>query len=381
MQLNMAVIRGTQKWDAPILERFPMNERDARTNLEAFITKGLRKYEKERSRADLAGSTSMLSAHLRVGTLSPYELYWKTADSALSTAEKKTFSRRLFWRDLAYFQLRCFPNMRHVSIREHYEKTEWVSGDEEKQRVDAWKWGKTGYPIVDAAMRELYTTGWMTQSVRMVAATFLVEYLRVSWVKGCEWFHYTLVDADSAINAMMWQNAGRSGVDQWNFIMSPENASQDATGAYTRRWVPELAGLPNKVLHKPWQAPKDALVRAGIVLGKTYPNRVVSNLKMERKRSVDSVLKMRRASQCANNERGYDVITLPNGEVTVVFTIKEYRIDKRGVLIDASFAKKGHVNNKPKQTSAPPMRVNPAPKRVHPRRRRVQSAYMQADEI
>lgn len=126
----------------------------------------------------------------------------------------KTFSRRLFWRDLSYYQLYCFPNMRYQCIRSHYEDMEWVGGEEEKHLLQAWKWGKTGFPIVDAAMRELYQTGWMTQSVRMVVASFLVEYLRVSWTKGCEWFHYTLVDADPAINAMMWQNAGKSGIDQ-----------------------------------------------------------------------------------------------------------------------------------------------------------------------
>jgi len=88
-------------------------------------------------------------------------------------------------------------------------------------------------------MRELWKTGWMTQSVRMVVASFLVEYLRVNWVRGAKWFHYTLVDADSAINSMMWQNAGRSGIDQWNFIMSPA-----ASGEYTKKWCPELSKLP-----------------------------------------------------------------------------------------------------------------------------------------
>jgi deoxyribodipyrimidine photolyase len=93
--------------------------------------------------------------------------------------------------------------MRDKSIRLHYEDTEWCSKEEEEKRFNAWKKGQTGYPLVDAGMRELYKTGWMTQSVRMIVASFLVEYLRVNWVKGCEWFHYTLVDADSAINPMM----------------------------------------------------------------------------------------------------------------------------------------------------------------------------------
>lgn len=212
--LDMAHIAGSQKWDEPIQERFHMNEQSAIDAIESFLRTGLKKYEQERSRADKKGASACISHHLRIGTLSPNQLYWRTEDAGLPYDTVKTFSRRLFWRDLAYYQLACFPDMRYKCIRSHYENMEWVTGAEEKRRLDAWKKGETGYPIVDAAMRELYKTGWMTQSVRMVVASFLVEYLRVNWTKGCEWFHYTLVDADSAINPMMWQNAGKSGIDQ-----------------------------------------------------------------------------------------------------------------------------------------------------------------------
>ena len=160
-----------------------MIEADAQELLITFMNEkpGLKQYESQRSRADLEGATSRLSAHLRLGTLSPYELYHQTERSSLTQEEKKTFSRRLFWRDLAYFQLHTFPSMRERCIRQHYEKTLWVVGDEEERRLVAWQKGQTGYPIVDAAMRELWSTGWMTQSIRMVAASFLVEYLRVNW--------------------------------------------------------------------------------------------------------------------------------------------------------------------------------------------------------
>jgi len=136
----------------------------------------------------------------------------------------------------------------------------------------------------------------MTQGIRMVVASFLTEYLRVNWVKGCEWFHYyTLVDGDSVINAMMWQNASRSGIDQWNFVMSPVASSQDDTGEYTRKWVPELSDLPKAVLHKPWESPTAVLETAGVVLGDTYPHHVVVDLnKAERQKSADNVLAMRR---------------------------------------------------------------------------------------
>ena len=144
---------------------------------------------------------------------------------------------------------------------------------------------------------------------------------------------------------MMWQNAGKSGIDQWNWVSSPVAASQDPTAAYTRRWVPELAKLPtNNLVHRPWEATQEVLESAGVVLGETYPNRIVEDLKAERQLSVDSTLAMRRESQYANTDRGYDVITLPNGETTVLFTKKEYRIDDRGDLIkdgDKPFASAG----------------------------------------
>jgi deoxyribodipyrimidine photolyase len=330
--LDLATIKGKQKWDEPIRERFPMSEEDATSNLNSFFSEGFHRYEKERSRADIDCATSKLSAHLRIGTLSPNELYYKVEDSDLDYEDKKTFSRRLFWRDLAYFQLLNFPTMREDSIRCHYDTTEWVTGEEEERRFNAWKSGKTGYPLVDAGMRELYATGWMTQSVRMVVASFLTEYLRVNWVKGCEWFHYTLVDADSAINAMMWQNAGRSGIDQWNFVMSPVAASQDGTGSYTKKWIPELSKLKKPLLHKPWEASNEILNDAGIVLGETYPHRIVTDLKGEKEISDKNVLAMRGRHQEFNNDRGYDLVKIGDKD-TVVFTKKQFRIDQEGLVM------------------------------------------------
>jgi deoxyribodipyrimidine photolyase len=251
----------------------------------------------------------------------------------------------MFWRELAYFQLRCFPDMRSSPIRKHYEQTKWVEGEEEKRRFEAWKKGKTGFPIVDAGMRELYATGWMTQSVRMVVASFLVEYLRINWVKGCKWFDYTLVDSDSAINAMMWNNAGKSGIDQWNFILSPVTASQDPSGAYVRKWVPELADLPcTAFVHRPWEAPLEVLEQANVVLGKTYPHRVIQNLKEERAKSVESTLETRRQFQEFNTDRGYDLIHLPDGKETVVFTKKEYRIDRTGFVLNDNGSSKASAS-------------------------------------
>ena len=137
-ELGLAVISGSEKWDLPIVQRFPMSEEDAISNLNQFFQRGFAMYEKDRNRADMEWSTSKLSAHLRIGTLSPNELYYKVENSDLEYADRKTFTRRLFWRDLAYFHLLNFPEMRDRSIRSHYEQTEWVDGDEEKRRLEAW---------------------------------------------------------------------------------------------------------------------------------------------------------------------------------------------------------------------------------------------------
>ena len=181
-------------------------------------------------------------------------------------------------------------------------------------------------------MRELRETGWMTQSVRMVVASFLCEVLNVDWRHGERHFHAQLVDADASINAMMWQNAGRSGIDQWNFFSSPESGSQDPTGRYVRRWVPELAALPNKWLHRPWAAPAEALAEARVALGETYPVRVVEDVAAAREATREAVLAMRRAAPSYNDAGGYDLIDLPGGVTTRVFTRQDLRLNRDGTL-------------------------------------------------
>ncbi|CAD7941121.1 unnamed protein product [Amoebophrya sp. A120] len=214
---------------------------------------GLANYEAMRSRIDIELGSSRLSAAFRHGLLSPNALYWLVEDAKhLSREQKKTFARRLIWRDLAYFQLRAFPQMHDVGIRPHYDQTEWERPEPGARR--SYEFGKTGFPLVDAGMRELQRTGWMQQNVRMVCASFLTEYLGWDWRVGHRIFHDCLVDADLAINAMMWQNAGRSGIDQWNFVLNPcEGKSRDPAGVYVRRWCPELRSVAKARLFDPHQ--------------------------------------------------------------------------------------------------------------------------------
>merc|ERR1711871_516864 len=267
-------------WGAKILESFDIGEHAAMRHMKGYVQTGLKHYEQKRNRADIDGVVSKLSPHLHFGELSVRALYWAIEDAkanGLPREKAKTFERRLFWRDLAYFQLHVFKRMTHEPIRAHYADQDWRE-DPGGSLLAAWQRGRTGYPMGDAGMRELWHTGWMHQNVRMITASFLTEYMGMNWVEGERWYAGTLVDADCAINAMMWQNAGRSGIDQWNFLMSPENGSQDPTGDYVRKWIPELAALPTNVIHRPWTAHKSVLREAGVELGRSYPHWVITDL-------------------------------------------------------------------------------------------------------
>ena len=315
-------------WGASVMKHWIASEKEAVRRMHTFLSgPGLRSYESRRSRADIADSVSTLSPYLRFGQLSVRQLYHAIRGTGMPREDIKTFSRRLHWRDLAAFQLSCFPEMAWKPIRAHYSSHGWST---DETALHAWQRGRTGYPIVDAGMRCLWATGWMHQSVRMVVASFLVEYLGISWVEGLHWFHDTLVDADLSINSMMWQNAGRSGIDQWNFVLSPETGSQDPTGEYVRRWIPELANLPNKHIHTPWKAPPAVLSAAGVELGVTYPERIVANLDDARSITVARLLKMRSEALEYNDAGGYDLVTLPDGKQTRVFTKQEFRLTGDG---------------------------------------------------
>ena len=207
-----------------------------------------------------------------------------------------------------------------------------VSSDKGNKLLYAWKTGKTGYPMVDAGMRELHETGWMNQSVRMVVASFLCEILNIDWRYGAKHFHQELVDADVSINAMMWQNAGKIRYRPVElFFMSPENASQDPTGSYTKRWIPELSNIPLKYLHKPWTL-ATVLAKAGVILGDNYPIRVCLDINAAREKTTNSVLAMRRRNLYFNDDGGYDTIVLRDGTRSRVFTRKDLRLNRDGTL-------------------------------------------------
>ena len=290
----------------------PFGEDAAIALLTAFVRTKMARYENARGMAD-ARAVSKLSPYLHFGQLSARGMM-AMLRKANCAKVSKTFYRRLVWRDLAYWQLHHWPDMATVGIRAFYNDHAWRHAPFELKR---WREGNTGFPLVDAGMRELWATGWMQQNSRMCVALFLTEYLNVSWVEGLQWFHDALFDADLAINAMMWQNAGKSGLDQWNFTVGPTAKSLDPTGDYIRRWVPEVAELPNAHIHAPWDAPAGVLSQAGIVLGQNYPERIPSavDVRAAKERNLEALHELRAGAKRAGfvDKDGYDVIKVPQG--------------------------------------------------------------------
>tara|TARA_B100000035_G_scaffold302828_1_gene300810 strand:- start:576 stop:1523 length:948 start_codon:yes stop_codon:yes gene_type:complete len=227
-------------------------------------------------------NTSKLSPCLRFGNISPRQVWHAAQASKLERPEAAgsidKFLSEIGWREFCYHLLFHFPTMPDEAFNPKFSFFPW---DEDPERLVAWQQGQTGYPIVDAGMRELWQTGFMHNRVRMVVASFLTKHLLLNWRAGEEWFWDCLLDADIASNACSWQWVGGSGADASPYfrIFNPiaQGEKFDQAGAYTRRWVPEVAELPDKFLHKPWEAPDEVLSAAGVRLGDTYPRPIVDH--------------------------------------------------------------------------------------------------------
>lgn len=232
----------------------------------------------------------------------------------LSFELRRLFLKRVVWRDKAYAQLYRWPDSHSVSIRPQYEHERW-SGT--RLALRRWQRGETGYPLVDAAMRQLWKVGWMCNHLRHVTAQFLIEHLDLNWKDGFAWYDYTLVDTDVAINAMMWQMGGHSGIGAWNFVMHPVFAGKkvDPDGSYVRTWLPELAGLPVEYIHCPWEAPAGTRIAANVlVLGK-YWQRVIEDLLEARRTHQRNVVELRKAFPQYQAEGGGELLPLVNGAI------------------------------------------------------------------
>ncbi|MBM3533727.1 MAG: deoxyribodipyrimidine photo-lyase [Alphaproteobacteria bacterium] len=219
--------------------------------------------------------TSRLSPHLHFGEVSPRQV-WHAIRARVPDAD--IYLRELAWREFSIHLLHQSPTLPEEPLRSAFADFPWRR---DPAQLRAWRHGRTGYPIVDAGMRQLWRTGWMHNRVRMIVASFLVKHLLLPWQEGEAWFWDTLVDADLANNAANWQWVAGCGADAATYfrIFNPvlQGEKFDPAGAYVRRWVPEIARLPNAVLHKPWQASAASLDEAGIRLGDTYPRPIVDH--------------------------------------------------------------------------------------------------------
>ena len=209
---------------------------------------------------------------------------------AQGAAGAETFLKEVVWREFAYHLMFHTPHILTKSWREEWQSFAW-SENEDTPEVLAWKQGRTGYRFVDAAMRELYVTGTMHNRGRMIVGSYLTKHMMTHWRVGLNWFQDCLIDWDPAANAMGWQWVAGSGPDAAPYfrVFNPvaQGEKFDPAGVYTRRFVPELAALPDKWLHKPWQAPESILEEAGIVLGRDYPEPIV-DLKASREAALDA---------------------------------------------------------------------------------------------
>lgn len=256
-------------------------EAGAGDRLAAFLEDGLEGYGELRDRPDLP-KVSRLSPHLHFGEISPRQIWAQTRFAADQNPrlEKDAgkFLSEVGWREFSNHLLFHFPTLPDKNWRPAFDAFPWL---DDADQLTAWKKGQTGYPIVDAGLRELWHTGTMHNRVRMVAASFLIKHLRVHWKQGEAWFWDTLLDADLANNAAGWQWVAGSGADASPYfrIFNPMNQGRkfDPDGAYVRQWCPELADLPNAFIHAPFEAPDDVLAQSGVVLGETYPKPIVDH--------------------------------------------------------------------------------------------------------
>jgi deoxyribodipyrimidine photo-lyase len=262
-------------WYESIEANWSPGEQGAYERLEIFINNGIANYREGRNRPDQQ-FVSRLSPHLHFGEVSPNQAWYAAEACDGPPADIDHFQSELGWREFSQYLLYHFPTLPHENFQPKFDRFPWRHDDAALRR---WQQGMTGYPIVDAGMRELWQTGYMHNRVRMIVGSFLVKNLMLHWHHGEAWFWDTLLDADLGNNSASWQWIAGSGADAAPYfrIFNPVTQGNkfDPEGDYVRQYVPEIAALPNKYLHSPWEADDDTLSSAGVVLGETYPEPIV----------------------------------------------------------------------------------------------------------
>jgi deoxyribodipyrimidine photo-lyase len=271
-------------WAGGLRETWQPGEAGAQKRLDDFLAHAVAGYADDRDRPDKPG-TSLLSAPLHFGDISPRQC-WHAARAAEAKSPRlargvASFLRELGWREFSTHLLFHFPQIPHAPFRPEFARFPWRDAGNYADDLKRWQKGQTGFPIVDAGMRQLWHTGIMHNRVRMIVASLLTKHLRIPWQEGAAWFWDTLVDADLANNSASWQWVAGSGADAAPYfrIFNPmlQGAKFDPDGDYVRRWVPELAKLSAAYIQAPWEAPADVLAAAGVRIGETYPAPIVDH--------------------------------------------------------------------------------------------------------
>jgi len=256
-----------------------VGESAAQNKLNDFLDNHFLGYKVNRDYPCKSGC-SRLSPHLHFGEISPHQIWHAAKTKALINEwaeDLDCFAKEVCWREFSYYLLYHFPQLPRENFQAKFDDFPWQN---DEGLLQAWKAGQTGYPLVDAGMRELQQTGYMHNRVRMIVASFLTKNLLLDWRLGADWFWDYLVDADLASNSASWQWVAGSGADAAPYfrIFNPTTQGKkfDQDGEYIRKFAPELRQLPDKYLFEPWEAPAQILKAAGVVLGKDYPHPIVS---------------------------------------------------------------------------------------------------------
>lgn len=274
--LNLLPRKPEPRWDTDMMSQWKIGEDGARARLDHFIAHGLDDYKEGRNFM-AQDNVSRLSPYLHFGEISPNQV-WYAARAQGDDKNIDHFCSELGWREFSHHLLYHFPELPRSPLQERFAAFPWENNE---AHLTAWKRGLTGYPVVDAAMRELWQTGYMHNRARMIVGSFLVKHLLLHWHHGEDWFWDCLIDADLANNSASWQWIAGCGADAAPYfrVFNPVTQGEkfDPGGAYVRKYVPELAKLPNEYLHHPWDAPANVLAYAGVTLGKTYPAPIVDH--------------------------------------------------------------------------------------------------------